>query len=129
VSNKTPVPSSSLPRRFGRLATEVGGGSPPIEGMAGLGAPTFPDDASPPAHASQPASRVPGVRRPSKRRKNGNWIDAQLASALAAFDSGMNMKQASEQFHIPYSSFREHCYGMQQSRVKGAKEVLLPEEE
>jgi hypothetical protein len=40
-----------------------------------------------------------------KKKKNGNWTDAQLASALAAFDNGINMKQPSEQFHIPYSSF------------------------
>jgi hypothetical protein len=41
----------------------------------------------------------------------------------------MSMKKASEQFHIPYNSFREHCYGMRKSKRRGAKGVLLDEEE
>jgi hypothetical protein len=64
-----------------------------------------------------------------KRRRNGNWSDEQLSSAIAAFDSGMSMKKASEQFHIPYSSFREYCYGMRKSRRHGAKGVLSDEGE
>jgi hypothetical protein len=69
------------------------------------------------------------VRKILKRRKNGNWSDEQLSSAIAAFDSGMSMKKASEQFHIPYSSFREHCYGTKKSRRRGAKGVLSDEDE
>jgi hypothetical protein len=98
----------------------LGGRSPSIEGIPGARAATCPDENAMPfsnmsslvATASQPAAVGSRVRRGSKKKKNGNWIDAQLASALDAFDNGMNMKHTSEQFHIPYSSFREHCYGM-----------------
>jgi hypothetical protein len=41
----------------------------------------------------------------------------------------MSMKKASEQFHIPNSSFREHCYGMRKSRIRGVPGVLSKEEE
>jgi hypothetical protein len=41
----------------------------------------------------------------------------------------MSMKKASEQFRIPYSSFREHCYGLRKSRNRGAKGVLSTNEE
>jgi hypothetical protein len=36
----------------------------------------------------------------------------------------MSMKKASEQFRIPYNSFRKHCYGLRKSRNRGAKGVL-----
>jgi hypothetical protein len=41
----------------------------------------------------------------------------------------MSMKKASEQFHIPYSSFCEHCYGMRKSRIRSVPGVLSKEEE
>jgi hypothetical protein len=41
----------------------------------------------------------------------------------------MSMKKASKKFHIPYSSFQEHCYGMRKSRERGAKGVLTTKEE
>jgi hypothetical protein len=34
------------------------------------------------------------MRGSLKRRKNGNWTDEQLSSAMAAFDSGMSMKKS-----------------------------------
>ena len=39
------------------------------------------------------------------------------------------MMKASEQFHIPYNSFREHCYGLRRSRKRGAARVLSHAEE
>jgi hypothetical protein len=78
---------------------------------------------------SQPTVWHPGLKRACKTRKNGNWTNEQLSSAIAAHDSGMSMKKASETFNIPYSSFKEHCYGMRKSRVRGIKEVLTLEEE
>jgi hypothetical protein len=38
-------------------------------------------------------------------------------------------KKASEKFNIPYSWFREHCYGLRTSRARGAKDILSPQEE
>jgi hypothetical protein len=35
--------------------------------------------------------------------------------AIAAHDEGMSMKKASEKYKIPYSSFREHYYGLRTS--------------
>jgi hypothetical protein len=55
--------------------------------------------------ASQPPLWQSRVRRACKTRKNGNWSDEQLSSAIAAHDNGMSMKKASKQFNIPYSSF------------------------
>jgi hypothetical protein len=39
------------------------------------------------------------------------------------------MKKASEKYSIPFSSVREHCYGIRTSRIRGARGVLTPEEE
>jgi hypothetical protein len=64
-----------------------------------------------------------------KKRKNGIWSDEQLTSAIATSDNGMRMKEASEQFQIPYTSFREHVYVMKKSRIRGTKDVLSQEEE
>jgi hypothetical protein len=69
------------------------------------------------------------VRRVGRPRRNGNWTDDELSSAIAAHDSGMSMKMASLQFGIPYNSFREHYYGVRKSRVREAKGVLSMEEE
>jgi hypothetical protein len=87
------------------------------------------DSPSTPVEAPQPAGRQTGVRRSVKRKKNGNWSDEQLSAAIAAFDNGMTMKKTSEQFQVPYTSFREHVYGMRKSRTRGAKGVLSEEEE
>jgi hypothetical protein len=77
-----------------------------------------------PVEAPQPTSRQIRAKRSLKRKKNGNCYDEQLSSAIATFDSGMTMKKASEQFQIPYTSFREHVYGMKKSRAQDAKGVL-----
>jgi hypothetical protein len=84
---------------------------------------TIADDMSQP-----PVSQI-GVRRACRSKKNGNWTSEQFSNAIAAHDSGMSMKKASEQFNIPYSSFREHCYGMRKSRITGALGMLSSQEE
>jgi hypothetical protein len=78
---------------------------------------------------SQPPVSQTGMRRACRSKKNGNWTSEQLSNAIAAHDSGMTMKKASEQFNLPYNSFREHYYGMRKSRVRGAKGVLTSQEE
>ena len=64
------------------------------------------------------------------RRRTGLWTDQQLREALAAVDGGMSMKKAAATYSIPYSTFREWCYGIRTSRKKGPPTVLkLAEEE
>jgi hypothetical protein len=67
--------------------------------------------------------------RKTRMRKNGNWTDEQLRKALVAVDDGKSMKKAAEENQIPYSSFRDWCYGKTRSRKRGMKAVLSPEEE
>jgi hypothetical protein len=74
----------------------------------------------------RPRGRPTAASRASRIKKNGNWTDEQLKAALAAHDDGMSMRKASDKFNIPYSSFREHLYGLRTSRVQGAKGVLTP---
>ena len=76
----------------------------------------------------QPTYRQLRVRR-AGRTRIGNWADDQFSSTIAAYDSGMSMKKASLQFGIPYSSFREHCYGIRKLRVKETRGVISMEEE
>jgi hypothetical protein len=84
VTNDSPMPTSSRLRRSGKLVMGLGGGSPPIEGIPGVGVATCPNENATPftnipfpiAAASQPAAIGFGVRRGSKKEKNGNWIDA-----------------------------------------------------
>ena len=83
---------------------------------------------SSPNEISEPTLTELGVNRTSTSRKNGNWTNEELSAALATYDNGMSMKKASEQFPIPYTSFREHCYGMRKSRTRGAKVVLSIDE-
>ena len=74
-----------------------------------------------------------GGRRPASEqrriKKNGNWTDEQLRSALAAVDDGFPMRMAAIQNNIPYSSFRDWCFGRTRSRRRGKMSVLTPEEE
>ena len=74
-----------------------------------------------------------GGRRPASQqrrsKKNGNWTDEQLRSALAAVDNGLSMRLAAQRNNIPYSSFRDWCYGHTRSRRRGKMSVLTPEEE
>ena len=39
------------------------------------------------------------------------------------------MKKASDLYHIPYSSFREWCYGLRATRKRGPPTILSPDEE
>jgi hypothetical protein len=69
-----------------------------------------------PDEALCPRGRPPATSRDKQQRKNDNWSDADLQAALAAeYNGGLSMKKASEEYNIPYSSFREHCYGVRTS--------------
>ena len=57
------------------------------------------------------------------------WTDQQLQKAIAAVDGGMSMRKAAATYSIPYSTFREWCYGIRTSRKKGSPIVLKPAEE
>jgi hypothetical protein len=107
------------------LAVDIIATDPPLHKFNGSPS----DTSNSPVEVSQCVGRQSGGKRFLKRKKNGNLSDEQLCGAIAAFDSGMSMKKASEQFHIPYSSFREHCYSMRKSRIRGAPSVLSKEEE
>ena len=48
---------------------------------------------------------------------------------MAAVDGGMNMHKAAQLYHIPYSSFREWCYGVRTSRKRRPPTILTPSEE
>lgn len=48
---------------------------------------------------------------------------------MAAVDNGKSMKKAAAENYIPYSSFRDHCYGKTRSRRRGVEGVLTAEEE
>ena len=52
-----------------------------------------------------------------------------MARALRAYDEGMSMCQASHCHGIPYSTFRDWCYGTSKSRKRGCAGVLSPPEE
>ena len=81
-------------------------------------------------HISRPSTEpTPCRRRPRSSSKRGTWTDSQLHDALVAVDGGMSMKKASDLYHIPYSSFREWCYGLRTSRKMGPPAVLSPSEE
>jgi hypothetical protein len=81
----------------------------------------------------QPASATLPTRlartRQKRIKKNGNWSNEQLQRALAAVDEGKSMKKAAAENHIPYSSFRDWCYGKPRTRKRGVKAVLTPDEE
>lgn len=88
--------------------------------------------ANPPLH--NPAIRTTGrgsERHGGQRQRRRTWLwtDEQLREALATVDDGMSMRKATTTFNIPYSSFREWCYGIRSTRKKGPPTVLSPEEE
>ena len=62
-------------------------------------------------------------------RKTGLWSTEELQQALAAVDEGHTMRRAAIMYNIPYTSFREWCYGVRMSRKKGPPSVLSPAEE
>ena len=73
-----------------------------------------------PSHVTKSANQI---------QKNGNWSNAQLIAAIAAYDEGMNMHEVAKKFHIAYTSFKNHLYGTHSSRERGAKGILSREEE
>ena len=122
MSNDTPSPASAPYRRSGRFTNNmVGATGLVVEDITTCDHPPSNHDGSninitdipnSPIEVSKPVLRQPRLSRTSKRRKNGNWTNEELAVAIATYDNSMSMKKASEQFCIPYSSFREHCYGL-----------------
>jgi hypothetical protein len=52
-----------------------------------------------------------------------------MTTALEDFDSGMSMRNSASAHGIPYSTFREWCYGVRKSRKRGPISVLSLEEE
>jgi hypothetical protein len=133
-----PSRSSTPRRRSGRFSSSlVDTATFPVEDITRTDTPATPFEfhagvSGIPTTAeatSQPPLRQPTVRRGSRMRKNENWTNEQLSSAIAAHDNGMSMKKASEQFNISYSSFREHCYGVRKSRIKGVPRILTIGEE
>jgi hypothetical protein len=68
-------------------------------------------------------------RRQTKLKKNGNWSTENLCQGIAAVDNGMSMKRAAKTYGIPYSSFRDWCYGRTRTHLRGAKGVFTAEEE
>ena len=72
----------------------------------------------------------PAARNRQKRlKKNGNWSNAQLKSALADFDDGMSMRGVARENGIPPSTLRGHIYGTTLQRRRGKVGVLTDEEE
>jgi len=78
-----------------------------------------------PAHIGTKTSsgRIP------RRRKNGNWSDQQLKSALVDFDDGVLIRQAARDNGIPASSLRGHIYGTIMQRRRGKLGMLTDAEE
>ena len=126
------------PRRLGRLrAGSLQGASAPMEDISATEVVRSPVGVLGVNHEenifvddmSRPLVSQAGMKRACRSKKNRNWTTKQLFNAIAAYNSRMSMKKASEEFNIPYSSFREHCYGMRNSRVRGAKGVFSSQEE
>ena len=84
------------------------------------------DENSRPLHTGLETLRVSSQQT---RRRTGLWTDQQLREALAAVNGGMSMRKAAATYSIPYSTFREWCYGIRTSRKKGPPTVLKPAEE
>jgi hypothetical protein len=50
-----------------------------------------------------------------------------MIKVLEDFDSGMSMRNFASANGIPYSTFREWCYGVMKKRRRGPARVLSPE--
>ena len=106
-----------------------------VEDITGVGSQVPTSTFSPvvqasPIHNAPPAAESqPSTRRHHISCRTGKWTNTQLQNAMAAVDGGMSMKKASHLYHIPYTSFREWCYGLRSSRKKGPPAVLSQSEE
>ena len=69
------------------------------------------------------------INKSKKEKKISFWSDEQMSSALLEHESGASMRQAAILHGIPYSTFRDWCYGVRKSRKKGVIGVLTLEEE
>jgi hypothetical protein len=52
-----------------------------------------------------------------------------MTKALEDFDSGMSMRKSASANGIPYSTFREWCYGVRKSKERGPASMMSLEEE
>ena len=137
MSNATLLPTSTPTKRSQRfISTRVGTTALPVEDItacdpikhhfgSNISIPNIPSN---PTEVPKHALTQPRFSRASRRRKNGNWSNKELAEAIKAYNNSMSMKKASEQFCIPNSSFREHCYGLRKLRNRGAKGILSTDE-
>jgi hypothetical protein len=64
-----------------------------------------------------------------RQPRNGNWTNEQLQNVIAAVENALSIREASTKYHIPYSSFRDWCYGNTRSRERGTKGMLTANEE
>jgi hypothetical protein len=61
---------------------------------------------------------------PGQKRKNGNWTDVALQTAINAIDDGMPIRKASQKFGIPRASLHDWFYGKTTSRRRGKEGTL-----
>lgn len=59
-----------------------------------------------------------------ERKKNLRWTDDQMKALLAQHEHGASMKLAASNNDIPYSTFKEWCYGVRISRKTGIHGAL-----
>jgi len=64
-----------------------------------------------------------------KRKKNKNWIDDQLKSAIADFNEGIPIRAIARKNGILTSTLKGHIYGTTLYRRRGKKGVLIDVEE
>lgn len=116
-------------RGTGRMASV--GGVHLFTNRASGGARLQPIPDAPAAAPLSPDNLPVRHRRPRRQRvkKNGNWSDDQLRRALAEVDNGVTMKRAAVNNDIPYTTFRDWCYGKTRSRKRSVKGVFTPHEE
>lgn len=108
---------------------QVEGQGLPVEDITALG--SQPDPVALPSSLQDQGPHRPRHQQTGNRstRRQGAWTDTQMRDAMAAVDGGMSMKKASTLHHIPYSTFREWCYGVRTTRKRGPPAVLSPSEE
>jgi hypothetical protein len=74
-------------------------------------------------------NQEPCRRNSSVRKKNQLWTKEDMKATLEDFDSGMSKKNSAMSHGIPYSTFREWCYGVRRTWRRGPRGVLSLEEE
>jgi len=62
-------------------------------------------------------------------KKNRNWRDAELRSAIADIDKGVPIRTAGRDHRIPATTLRRHLYGNTIQRRRGKIGVLTEKKE